>query len=130
MTRRELILEARRLGYEAVPTRGGHIRLVHPSGATVTGASTPGDCRSWLNTQADLRRELRRHGVMVEQRKLAPRQERPRKPRAVPPPAAGSFKPAGTGLLTGTIEGRRAVLELRPDRDGREVWVLRWATAA
>ncbi len=130
MTRRELIREAEAIGYRAEPTRGGHIRLMHPSGATVTAASTPGDCRSWLNTRADLRRELRRHGVMVEQRKLAPRQERPRKARPLLPPAAGSFTLAATGLLTGTIDGRRAVLELRPDREGREVWVLRWATAA
>ncbi len=81
MTRRELLLAAHRLGFEAEPTRGGHVRFRHVSGATVIAASTPGDCRAWLNTRADLRRELRRHGVMVEQRKLAPRQERPRKVR-------------------------------------------------
>jgi hypothetical protein len=81
MTCRELLLEAQPPGFEAEPTRGGHIRFRHVSGALGIAASTPGDCRAWLNTRADLRRELRRHGVMVEQCKLAPRQERPRKVR-------------------------------------------------
>jgi hypothetical protein len=61
MTRRELILEARRLGYVVEPTANGHLRFRHPGGATVIAASTPSDWRSTHNTLAALRRETRRH---------------------------------------------------------------------
>ncbi len=60
MTRRELILEARRLSYVVEPAANGHLRFRHAGGAVVVAASTPGDWRSWANTLATLRREARR----------------------------------------------------------------------
>jgi hypothetical protein len=134
---RDLIDEAAALGYAAEPTAGSHIRFTHPSGALVHAASTPSDRRAWLNTRADLRRELRARGIAVEVRSLPPKE--PRKARPTPPPSAakpapaafaGVFRPTGQhGRLAGTIDGRPALLELRRGPEGQ--WLaMRWADGA
>jgi hypothetical protein len=139
MSRKDrLRAEALCLGYTALPTGSGHIRFVHPSGALVTASSTPGDRRSWLNQRADLRRELRRHGVVVEQRALPSRADKQKArplarptptPAAPPPPAlAGAFHQTGQrGRPAGTVAGRPAFLELRRGPDGVAWLALRWA---
>jgi predicted RNA binding protein YcfA (HicA-like mRNA interferase family) len=58
--RREPIRRAVRDGWSASLTRGGHVRLDHPSGAVVFTGATPSDYRIQRKLAADLRRELRR----------------------------------------------------------------------
>lgn len=57
----ELTRLAARDGWRVEPTRGGHLRLRHPSGALVHAAGTPSDRRALANTLSTMRRELRRH---------------------------------------------------------------------
>jgi hypothetical protein len=83
MTRREIVLEAERLGFTTSRTARGHLRFRHePTGATVITSGTPSDWRSWINCKAQLRRSLRERGVDVEERPLPPRQPCPRRPKA------------------------------------------------
>lgn len=62
MTRqREFLRMARRLGWTAQPTNGGHLRLRHPESDTpIIASSTPGGGRWRQNALAQLRRALRR----------------------------------------------------------------------
>jgi hypothetical protein len=71
VTRRsELIRCARRLGWRAEQTNGGHVRLTHPDSDTpIIASSTPG-CSPWRqNALADMRRALRaRNGPAPDHR--------------------------------------------------------------
>jgi predicted RNA binding protein YcfA (HicA-like mRNA interferase family) len=55
-----LLRQASARGWRMQPTRGGHIRLEHPTGALVFAASTPSCPRPVRNLAADLRRVERR----------------------------------------------------------------------
>lgn len=136
MTRNQMIRAAEALGFQAAPTRTGHLRLTHPSGALVHAAGTPSDVRSYRNTRADLRRELRRHGVMVEERDLsdrpAPRTRAKPSVRRQQEAASRSprhlldtFMEVACGVLQGTVSGRPAELRRRVDALGAR-WELRW----
>jgi predicted RNA binding protein YcfA (HicA-like mRNA interferase family) len=57
---RRLIRDARRRGWHATLTNGGHIRLTHPNGGLVHTSYTPSDHRSIRNLDAQLRRAERR----------------------------------------------------------------------
>jgi predicted RNA binding protein YcfA (HicA-like mRNA interferase family) len=58
----KLLTAARARGWTLSRTRGGHLRLRHPTtGATVVTASTPSCWRAVRNIAADLRRAERRH---------------------------------------------------------------------
>lgn len=60
MTTTEFLRRARRDGWQASPTRGGHIRLEHPDAAgPVIAPSTPSDHRAMANAMAEMRRQLR-----------------------------------------------------------------------
>ena len=58
MKRRDLAY-ARQTGWTVQPTRGGHLKLQHPSGAFVFCAGTPGDRRAEANAIAMIRRVTR-----------------------------------------------------------------------
>jgi hypothetical protein len=58
--RREAIRAAIRAGWSARITRGGHVRLDHPSGALIFTGATPSDHRVPVKLAADLRRALKR----------------------------------------------------------------------
>jgi len=45
--------------WKAMPTRGGHMKLRHESGAIVTCASTPSDWRAIRNLRARIKRVSR-----------------------------------------------------------------------
>jgi predicted RNA binding protein YcfA (HicA-like mRNA interferase family) len=55
-----LLRQASACGWQVARTRGGHWRLLHPSGGIVVMSSTPGDRRALLNMRAQLRRAERR----------------------------------------------------------------------
>lgn len=61
MRKPELLRWLRRAGCEVGFTKKNHIRVRTPSGAIVTTAGTPSDCRSWKNFQA----RLKQHGVVL-----------------------------------------------------------------
>jgi predicted RNA binding protein YcfA (HicA-like mRNA interferase family) len=52
----EVLRQAEARGWRVRPTRGGHWKLTHPSGAIVVAASTPSDARALKNLTANLRR--------------------------------------------------------------------------
>ena len=55
-----LLRQARARGWRVLPTRGGHYRLEHHTGALVFASGTPGCPRALRNLAADLRRVERR----------------------------------------------------------------------
>ncbi|MDX6748796.1 hypothetical protein SH611_03145 [Geminicoccaceae bacterium 1502E] len=135
MTRREFVERAEALGYEVCFTAGGHLKLTHPCGALVHASSTPSDCRSWANTEAQLRRELRRHGCEPApppapdpKPKRATRPARPGTPRkasdAAPRPdrLVEITGPDGRRIMRGYLAGRRVQLVRRPAGDGAFEW--------
>jgi predicted RNA binding protein YcfA (HicA-like mRNA interferase family) len=120
--RTEILRLAETYGWTAEPTRKGHLRLRHQRATgTVIVSGTPGDRREIEHTRARLRRAL-----PVEVRALPPRPKRQRKPKASRLELSGTFKLSETGRMTGTVDGRRALLELRPGHDGAEEWTFRW----
>ena len=56
MDRRDLLKAARRAGWMIEKRRGGHLKLISPTGEVIFTASTPSDWRGTLNLAAHLRR--------------------------------------------------------------------------
>jgi hypothetical protein len=125
MNRRgEILRLARTHGWSVEPTRNGHLRLRHErADGVVIASGTPGDRRETEHVRTRMRR-----APPVEVRALPPRPKRQRKPKASRLELSGTFKLSETGRMTGTVDGRRALLELRPGHDGAEEWTFWWRT--
>lgn len=127
MTTTEFLRRARRDGWQASPTRGGHIRLEHPDAAgPVIAPSTPSDHRGLANTLAEMRRQLRAAQgeiraksaeVAEAKKKLAPKPE-PRDRR----PLVGRAIEQGSRRIVGMVGGIQ--VELRLDESRGRAWTV------
>ena len=141
MTTTEFLRRARRDGWQASPTRGGHIRLEHPDAAgPVIAPSTPSDWRSLANTQAEMRRQLRAgqgdqvddhqldHGHLGScNHKLDPRPAPKPTPRPKPEPRdrrplVGRAIEQGSRRIVGQAGG--ITVELRLDETRGRSWTV------
>ena len=98
---RRVLDEARQAGWLASPTRGGHWRLTHPSGAILVTGSTPSDHRALRNLQAAIRRATH---VLAAKNAQEPRQRprrQSRRPMTVEPPSWTGEPVAGLRVAYG-----------------------------
>lgn len=130
MTTAEFLRRARRDGWQASPTRGGHVRLEHPDAAgPVIAPSTPSDHRAMANAMAEMRRKLRQgQGDQVDNHqlgscnhKLDPRPAPKATPRPKPEPRdrrplVGRAIEQGSRRIIGQVGGIQVELVLDESR--------------
>ena len=129
MTTTEFLRRARRDGWQASPTRGGHIRLEHPDAAgPVIAPSTPSDHRAMANAMAEMRRKLRQgQGEQSRNHELDPRPAPKPAPRPKPEPRdrrplVGRAVEQGNRRIVGMVGGIQ--VELRLDETRGRSWTV------
>lgn len=122
MTTTEFLRRARRDGWQASPTRGGHIRLEHPDAAgPVIAPSTPSDHRAMANAMAEMRRQLRagegRHRQFADVSPPAPKPApRPKPEPRDRRPLVGRAVEQGARKICGMVHGYKIELVLDETR--------------